>query len=211
MNDASPAQVRDALGDTFPKLLYHQIICIGAVIAERSSEGWQVKSAGAPHVGTRSEAELIQAFVNRLEEINPRLVTFNGTGFDLPVLRYRAMKHSVSAPALSRRPYFNRYTEDALDLCDTLASFDGRAKASLDEISKTLGFPGKPDDIKGHQVEQFYNEGRLEEISRYCLSDVFNTYQIWLRYELFRGTINKQQLEFSEASVSAFMGGRNEQ
>jgi predicted PolB exonuclease-like 3'-5' exonuclease len=55
-------------------------------------------------------------------------VTFNGNGFDLPVLRYRAMIHSVSAPGLSFRQYFNRYTEDALGLCDVLSSFSRRTQ-----------------------------------------------------------------------------------
>ena len=45
-------------------------------------------------------------------------MTFNGSSFDLPVLRYRAMVHKVTAIGLSARPYFNRYTDDAVDLCD---------------------------------------------------------------------------------------------
>jgi len=49
-------------------------------------------------VGERSEKELITSFVNRIAELNPQLVTFNGTSFDLPVLRYRAMMHAVAAP-----------------------------------------------------------------------------------------------------------------
>jgi predicted PolB exonuclease-like 3'-5' exonuclease len=200
--------VREAMGDSFPKLPYHKIICIGALIAERVSEGWQVRSAGAPHIGERSEAELIQAFVKRLDDLSPRLITFNGSSFDLPVIRYRAMKNRISARGLSQRPYFNRYTEDALDLCDALSSFDARAKISLDELAKVLGLPGKPADIKGSQVEQFFLEGKIQEISQYCVSDVVNTYCIWLRYEFFRGAVSQKELEFSEASVSPYLEGR---
>ena len=58
-----------------------------------------------------------------------RAVTFNGASFDLPVLRYRAMVCGVAAPGLALRPYFNRYTEDAIDLCDVLASFSSQNKA----------------------------------------------------------------------------------
>jgi 3'-5' exonuclease len=58
-------------------------------------------------------------------------VTFNGSSFDLPVLRYRALVHDVTAPGLSARPYFNRYTEDAVDLCDVLSSFNYQCKATL--------------------------------------------------------------------------------
>ena len=74
-------------------------------------------------IGERSEREIISAFVNRIADLAPQLVTFNGAAFDLPVLRYRAMVCGVAAPGLAARPYFNRYSEDAIDLCDVLSSF----------------------------------------------------------------------------------------
>ena len=70
------------------------------------------------------------AFCEKIAELTPQLVTFNGNSFDLPVLRYRAMVHGVSAPGLSTRPYFHRYTEDAVDLCDPLSSFSPGGKSS---------------------------------------------------------------------------------
>ena len=148
-DEADEAAAREALGEKFPKLIFHQIVCIGALIAERVEGVWIVRSLGAPSIAERTEAELIQSFVDRIAEFRPQLVTFNGSSFDLPVLRYRAMINRVAAPGLSLRPYFNRYTEDALDLCDALASFDQRAKTSLNDLCRALGFPGKPDDIDG--------------------------------------------------------------
>lgn len=91
-------EIRAALGDKFPKHIYHSIVCIGALVAHRDDGSWQVDAIGAPHVGERSEKELITAFVDRIAELRPQLVTFNGSSFDLPVLRYRAMTHCVSAP-----------------------------------------------------------------------------------------------------------------
>ena len=132
---------------------------------------------------------MITAFVGKIAELTPQLVTFNGNSFDLPVLRYRAMIHAVSAPGLAERSYFNRYTEDALDLCDTLSSFSSGARATLNEISQIMGMPGKPDGIDGSQVEKYFREGRVKEIAEYCESDVVNTYRVWLRYELFRGRL----------------------
>lgn len=199
----SADQLRAEMGNSFPKLPLHRIVCIGALIAERTSQGWLVKAIGAPHIGQRSERELIEAFVERINELSPKLVTFAGAGFDLPVLRYRAMKHSVSAPALSKRPYFNRYTEDAVDLCDVLASFDARGRITLDELSRILGFAGKPAGMEGSQVEQYFSEGKIEEIAKYCESDIINTYRIWLRLELFRGALSTEQYYASENSLAA--------
>ena len=97
-----------------------------------------------PSIAERTEAELIQSFVDRIGEFRSQLVGFNTSGFDLPVLRYRAMINRVAASGLSVRSYFNRYTEDAIDLCEVLASFDQRAKTSLNDLCRALGFPGKP-------------------------------------------------------------------
>src|SRR4051794_13313805 len=98
-------------------------------------------------VGERPEKELITGFVNRISELAPKLVTFNGSGFDLPVLRYRAMIHATPAIGLTARPYFHRYSDDAIDLCNVLSSFSSQAKVSLHELSKVMGLPGKPTGI----------------------------------------------------------------
>ncbi len=189
----------------FPKLPLHQIACIGALIAEKEEAGWSVRALGAPHMGERAERELITAFVERIASLRPKLVTFNGQGFDLPVLRYRAMLHCVPAPGLATRSYFNRYTEDAVDLCDVLSSFDGRGKVSLDMLCRTLNLPGKPDGIEGSQVAQFVRDGRIQEVAEYCETDVVNTYRVWLRYELFRGALTAAEFEASEAALREFL------
>jgi hypothetical protein len=189
----------------FPKLPLHQIACIGALIAEKEEAAWAVRALGAPHIGERTERELVAAFVERIASLRPKLVTFNGQGFDLPVLRYRAMLHSVPAPGLSARPYFNRYTDDAVDLCDVLSSFDGRGKVSLDMLCRTLDLPGKPEGIDGSQVAQFVRDGRIQEVADYCETDVVNTYRVWLRYELFRGALTVAEFGASETALQTFL------
>ena len=74
-------EIREALGDKFPKHIYHSIICIGAFIAHQDDDRWVVDALGAPHVGERSERKLIAAFVERIAQLNPQLVTFNGSSF----------------------------------------------------------------------------------------------------------------------------------
>jgi predicted PolB exonuclease-like 3'-5' exonuclease len=146
--------------------------------------------------------------VDRIAELSPQLVRFNGSSFDLPVLRYRALVHGVAAPGLSSRPYFNRYTEDAVDLCDVLASFNSQCEATLHELCRVMGLPGKPDGITGADVEKYHRDGRIREIAEYCESDVVNTYRVWLRYELFRGRLSMQEFEASEGNLMDFIKTR---
>src|SRR6516162_3536906 len=190
-------EVREAIGDKFPRHIYHSIICIGALIAHREPDHWAVDALGAPHVGDRTERQLIAAFCDKIGELSPQLVTFNGSSFDLPVLRYRAMVHGVAAPGLASRAYFNRYTEDAIDLCDVLSSFNSQGKATLHELCRVMGLPGKPDGISGGEVEKYYRDGHIRQIAEYCESDVLNTYRVWLRYELFRGRLSEVQFQAS--------------
>jgi predicted PolB exonuclease-like 3'-5' exonuclease len=199
--------VREALGPGFPKHPLHKIACIGALVATLQPEGWRVEALGAPHLGERSEAEMISAFAERIGQLRPQLVTFNGNSFDLPVLRYRAMVNRVSAPGLNVRPYFHRYSEDALDLCDVLSSY-GSGKAKLDELSKILGLPGKPQGVDGSKVEEMVNTDQIAEVARYCESDVVNTYRVWLIYEHFKGAITTAQREWSEAQLREFIANR---
>jgi predicted PolB exonuclease-like 3'-5' exonuclease len=191
-----------------PSTSITSIICIGALIAHRDNDHWGVEALGAPHVGERSEKELIAAFVDRIAELKPQLVTFNGSSFDLPVLRYRAMVHKVPAFGLSARPYFHRYTDDVVDLCDVLSSFSPGAKCTLHELCRVMGLPGKPDGINGADVHLYFRQGRLREIAYYCESDVVNTYRVWLRHELFRGNLTHAGLEASEAILGEFIKAR---
>jgi 3'-5' exonuclease len=208
MEGAPDKDVRSALGLGFPKHPLHKIACIGALVAERQPEGWQVNALGAPHIGQRTETELIRSFIDRIGELRPQLITFNGHSFDLPVLRYRAMVNRVPGAGLQVRPYFHRYGEDALDLCDVFGSYSPGARVRLDEICKVVGLPGKPSGIDGGEVEPMVEAGRIAEVAQYCESDVRNTYRLWLVYELFRGAITAEQLALSEAQAVDFVRAR---
>ena len=134
---------REALGDKFPKLPFHKIACIGALIAERREGVWTVLSLGAPHIAERTEAEMIQSFVDRIGEFRPQMITFNGSSFDLPVLRYRAMINRVSAPGLECRRYWYRYTDDCLDLCRLTLMLRRRQQGRAERDDPGAWLPGQ--------------------------------------------------------------------
>jgi 3'-5' exonuclease len=118
------------------------------------------------------------------------------------------MVNGVAAPGLAARPYFNQYTEDAVDLCDVLSSFSSQAKATLHELCRVMGLPGKPDGMTGAEVEKYYRDGHIREIAEYCENDVLNTYRVWLRYELFRGRLSDAEFQASEACLIEFVKAR---
>jgi 3'-5' exonuclease len=118
------------------------------------------------------------------------------------------MVNRVAAEGLQVRQYFHRFTEDALDLCDVLGSYVPGVKVKLDEVTKILGLPGKPEGIDGSQVEKMVLDGQIEEVARYCESDVLNTYRVWLVYEFFRGAISGEQLAWSEGQIRDFVVNR---
>jgi predicted PolB exonuclease-like 3'-5' exonuclease len=200
--ELQPAGLEGQPPNAFPKLIYHSIICIGALAAFRTEAGWHVDAVGAQTTADQSEEDLIRSFVDFVSEHQPQLVTFNGHSFDLTVLRYRAMIRGITAPGLHSRSYYHRFTEDHVDLCDVLSSFTYGGKAKLDEMSRVMGLPGKPDGMDGSQVAAYYEAGRIDEIAEYCQSDVLNTYRLWLRYELFRGRLTLEEFEYSDGRAA---------
>jgi len=148
-----------------------------------------------------SEAELIERFFTGIEKHTPTLVSWNGSGFDLPVLHYRALKHGIAAPrywdtgekqqTFRWNNYLNRFHYRHLDLMDVLAAYQSRAIAPLDDIASMLGFPGKMGMHGGH-VSDAYLAGNLKDIRNYCETDVLNTYCVYLRFEVMRGHLSEE-------------------
>ncbi len=151
-----------------------------------------------------TEAELIQRFFMGIDKHTPTLVSWNGSGFDLPVLHYRALLHGIPAPtywetgeqqqAFRWNNYLNRFHYRHLDLMDVLAAYQNKAFAPLDDIATMLGFPGKM-GMSGNKVWHEYVSGNLKGIRNYCETDVLNTYCVYLRFELIRGVMNTLEYE----------------
>jgi 3'-5' exonuclease len=186
---------REETGESeFLKHHLHRVVAISAVL--RHGEGMKVWSLGDEN---STEAEIIRRFFDGIERYTPTIVSWNGSGFDLPVLHYRSLKHGVSAARywdtgdndrdFKWNNYISRYHARHTDLKDVLSAYQPRASAPLDEIAVLLGFPGKM-GRSGADVWQQFLDGKLGEIRDYCETDALNTYLVYLRYELIRGNLD---------------------
>jgi len=180
--------------DFFP-VPFHIPISIATLQAD---ENYRIISLGCMGTDRFSESELIERFWQIFENVQT-LVTFNGRGFDLPVMETQALKHGLSlgryfGTAQSRNNYrSNRYNEAFhIDLCDYLSNFGAvYPRNSLNLLSKLIGLPGKY-TIEGEDVEYLHRQGRHKEINQYCITDVLQTYLLFLRVELLRGNLTRE-------------------
>ena len=196
---------RQDSGTEFLSLEQQQVVAIS--VALRTRDTFKVWSLGDAQAG---EAELIQRFYDGIDRFLPDLVSWNGSGFDLPVLHYRALRHGIQAPrywetgeedqGFRFNNYLNRYHWRHLDLMDVLSGFQGRARVSLQNMALLLGFPGKL-GMSGDQVWDAYQHGQIEHIRNYCETDVLNTFLIFLRFELMRGRLSSEEHALELARV----------
>jgi 3'-5' exonuclease len=164
---------------------------------------------------TEDEAELLRQFFDVIEKRTPTLVSWNGGGFDLPVLHYRALLHGVAAPrywdqgdddrSFRYNNYLGRFHWRHIDLMDVLAGYQPRATAGLDMIASLLGFPGKL-GMDGSKVWPAWRDGDRADIHDYVEHDVLNTYLVFLRFERMRGVLAAEELERREAQLRDYLG-----
>ena len=219
MSDAEVAQRafdqrRERTGSDFLALHLHRVIAIGCLF--RDAKGVQIKCLGA---GGEDEGRIVQAFFGTIERHTPQIVSWNGSGFDLPVLHYRALAHGVQAHRywdlgdddrdFKWNNYINRYHTRHLDLMDQLALYNGRANAPLDELAKLCGFPGKL-GMDGSQVWPAYQAGGLAQICAYCETDVANTWLMYCRFQLMRGAWSPEQYTRETTALRDALGARGE-
>jgi len=189
---------RQETGDSdFLRLHLHRVVAISAVM--RSGDSVKVWSLGEPD---EPERQLIQRFFDGLDKYVPTLVSWNGSGFDLPVLHYRGLLNEVAAPRywdvgehdrdFKWSNYLGRFHWRHIDLMDVLAGYQARANAPLDQIASLLGFPGKM-GMSGAKVWDEYLAGNIDGIRNYCETDVLNTYLVYLRWQLINGSLSQEQ------------------
>ena len=192
-------QRRQHNGSDFLPLHQHKICAISCALREgHHFKVWTLGNAES------SEAEIIQRFFDGVEKYTPQIISWNGSGFDLPVLHYRGLMHGINASRywdlgednkdFKWNNYISRYHTRHLDLMDLMAMFNARANAPLDDLAKLCGFPGKL-GMDGSKVWDAYKAGGIEDIRNYCETDVANTHLVYLRFQLMRGHLSPKAYE----------------
>ena len=204
-------QRRAASGNDFLPLHLQRVAVISCAL--REGDRFSVWSLAEPKL---KEAEIIQRFYDGIEKFTPQIVSWNGGGFDLPVLHYRGLIHNVAAPRywdqgeddrdFKWNNYISRYHSRHLDLMDLLALYQPRANAPLDELAKLMGLPGKL-GMDGSAVWGAWQEGRIDEIRDYCETDVVNTFLVYLRFQRLRGVLAAKAFEAEVKAVREALEG----
>lgn len=171
----------------------HKIVAISVVL--KTDDKLSVWSLGDKD---STETELLERFFEGIERYTPVIVSWNGSGFDLPVIHYRSLIHGVVAQrywengdddqSFRWNNYLSRFHSRHTDLMDVLSGYITTARAPLNEIATILGFPGKM-GMSGEKVWDCYLDGDIESIRNYCETDALNTYLIYLKYQLMRGRL----------------------
>ncbi|MFO1469325.1 MAG: 3'-5' exonuclease [Steroidobacteraceae bacterium] len=210
LSDAQVAQImfthrRQQTGSEFLSHEQHRIVAISVVMRSRDTlKVWSLGEESSP------EKDLIERFYDGLDRFTPDLVSWNGAGFDMPVLHYRSLLHSVPAArywetgdedsSFRYNNYLGRFHWRHMDLMDILSAYQGRGRVGLDAVATLLGFPGKL-GMDGSQVWEAWQRGEAARIRAYCETDVINTYLVYLRFELIRGRLTPAEHRAEEARL----------
>jgi len=215
-------------GSSFLPLPFHQVVAISAVICDDFGRFKKVSS-----IDGESEKEMIKNFLSFIDKHSPKLVSFNGRSFDMPMLMIRAMKYNLSCPAyfevnnkmLNKSKWDNyryRFSDRFhVDLMDHISEFGAARGLNLNTLCTMMAIPGKF-DVSGDMVHTLFYADKTKEIKEYCESDVLNTYWLYLKYELLKGNINQddyldylhlmsEELDESKSYTKVFVDGVKEE
>jgi predicted PolB exonuclease-like 3'-5' exonuclease len=175
----------------FVPLHFQRVVAIACAL--RDEAGFKIGS-----VGTLDDPEpvLIRRFFDLIDKHTPQLVSWNRRRVRSPVLSYRALVHGVTASRLwdwgdddrefRYNGYLNRFHTRHLDLMDVLAMLPAARRRGLAAMARVCGFPGKL-GMDGGAVHGAVRAGKLDEVRRYCETDVLNTHLLYQRFRLLRG------------------------
>jgi 3'-5' exonuclease len=196
-------------GSEFLPLEQHRVVAISCAL--RRGDALTVWSLGDVD---SDEPELLERFFEGIERYSPDLVSWNGAGFDLPVLHYRCLRHGIRAArywehgdedaSFRYNNYLSRFHWRHLDLMDVLSGFQARGRASLSDMATLLHLPGKL-GFSGAQVWDAWVAGDRIGIRRYCETDVLNTYLVFLAFQHQRGLLATTALAAERERLRALL------
>jgi predicted PolB exonuclease-like 3'-5' exonuclease len=199
--------------NSFFRQLFWKIVCVSYVEAsicyDSDGESYSVINVKSGGGINSNEKEIITAMFNYLNKEKPRIVSFNGRYFDIPVLKYRSMLHKIPAPWYYRTGskwsnYGQKYSTDwQCDLLDALSDFGSSAKIKMSEVASLLSIPCKT-DIDGSMVANLYKNNEIEKIRKYCEEDCLCTFVLYLYYALHQSRITHRAFDYAIESLQNF-------
>ncbi|MFT6332133.1 MAG: putative PolB exonuclease-like 3'-5' exonuclease [Lentimonas sp.] len=200
---------------SFLRQPFQQVVAISFLQADiiRQDDGtecYKLKEIRSGGNIDSTEEELVRGFFTHLKKQPPRIVSFNGKSFDLPVLKYRAIKNEISAAFLYKmgdkwNNYNQRYSLDwHCDLIEAFSDFGASARVKMNELCAVFNLPGKQ-GVDGSMVQEYYDSGRLQEIRDYCESDVINTYLLYLCYQHHNGSLSLENFNAAKEDLSDYL------
>jgi 3'-5' exonuclease len=201
--------------NSFLRQPFQKVVAISFLEAEivrdfSGQEFYQIKDIRSGGDLVSTEADLVRGFFAHLKKHVSRLVSFNGKNFDLPVLKYAAMKNEVEAGWLYKmgdkwNNYNQKYSLDwHCDLADAFSDFGASARVKMNELCAAFNLPGKI-GVDGSQVMQMFDDGKLQEIRNYCETDVINTYLLYLTYQHHNGSMSKDAFVKCRENLKEFL------
>lgn len=206
LNDADTLAALTAIriqeaGHDFMRLPLQRIVCISALYIKDG-----VPSLFSLTADRFSEEQILAKFFRAFSDTDalPQLISWNGSGFDIPVLIYRAMQYDLSAPWLFEEGeriknmrfdnYVNRFHSRHLDLMDRFSQYGASRREAMDVVASLYGLPGKT-DVDGSMVGALVADDDWHTLSIYCESDVMNTWLIYLRWLRLTGQLSAPAFE----------------
>ncbi|TQR33755.1 polysaccharide biosynthesis protein [Campylobacter sp. MIT 99-7217] len=200
--EAMKKQFEESASEFLP-LPFHKVISICAVITDHFGKFIKVNK-----IEGESEAEMISNFFKFIDKFSPKLVSFNGKNYDMPLLVLRALKYNIKASTYldtisdKWNNYKSRFNE--LKHCDLFESLGAGRGMRLDTICAMANLPGKY-DVHGDQVLELFYQNELEKIHEYCESDVLNTFMLYLKYEFIKGNLTEEDYANSLSLMSEYL------
>lgn len=204
------AQKNDFLRQPFWKVVAISFVEAEIVSNNDGTENYIIKDIRSGGTEDSTEEELLKGFFSHLGRAPNRLVSFNGKTFDLPVLKYRAMRYGIQAKWLHNKSdkwnnYSTKFSLDwHCDLIDAFSDYGSSARVKMKEVCALLNIPGKL-DVDGSQVSNLFNDGKIQEIRDYCELDVINTYLLYLHYMHHTGAMNNADFEDAQIGLEEYL------